>query len=374
MPAKSTDMVLIGANAARKPRRYIDEENRSQMKLIDIIGTLRDQRDHGDMIDMWQVAQALIVCGLPYDEVKATQWQKKARLGDGSELQVSFAATQKGVSLPFGQDRGPLYYLINCAIRKYKQIEESLPPDLDEEERKKRLDTARFVEWSTAADYLDTMGKRKDGAQYKALKERLQRLRFCAISVRRVTKNTDESLVAPLVRASRVPQWAKTSKMDDVRVLPITTGMEKVEQPCGFELGIEFFHDIVKFHGPVPEDVIKTLLTRPKYLDLFILMQWRAFAAKTDSFIPFSDLRDQIGTSDTNDSRLAADLRKTIALVRGTGWKEFRAEVRVYRNRQRASGLLIGPPLNGVQFSAPTEKNKKKITASTVKQLAFPRD
>ena len=372
MPADSTAIVLHGPDPARKKRRYTEEENRSQMKLVDIIGTLRDQRDHGGMIDMWQVAQALIVCGLPYDEVKATQWQKKARLGDGSELQVSFAATQKGVSLPFGQDRGPLYYMINCAIRKYKQIEESLPPDLDDAERAKRLDEARFVEWSTAADYLDTMGKPKDGAQYKALKNRLQRLRFCAISVRRVTKNSDESLVAPLVRASRVPLWAKSSSVDDPNVLPIQGGLEKAEQPCGFELGIEFFHDIVKFHGPVPEDVIKALLTRPKYLDLFILMQWRAFAAKTDSFIPFSDLREQIGTSDTNDSRLADDLRKTIALVRGTGWKEFRAEVRVSRNKRRASGLLIGPPLNGVQFTAPTEKNQKRVKATSARQLAFP--
>ncbi len=372
MLSKST--AITTASSTRKPRNRDSEENRAQMKLIDFIGTLRDQRDHGGMNEMWQVAQALIVCGLPYDEVKATQWQKKARLGDGSELRVSFAATQKGVALPFGQDRGPLYYLINCAIRKYKQIEESLPGDIDDAEKQKRLDSARFVEWETAADYLDVMGKRKDGAQYKALKARLQRLRFCAISVLRTTKDGDESLVAPMVRASRLPRWARTSPSEEPGVLTIASASERSRQPCGFELGNEFFHDIVKFHGPVPEDVIRTLLTRPKYLDLFILMQWRAFAAKTDSFIPFNDLREQIGTSDTNDSRLASDLRKTILLVRGTGWKEFRAEVRVSRNKNRASGLLIGPPLNGVQLSAPTVKNKKMIRPITTKQLSFPRN
>ncbi|WP_165420466.1 replication protein RepA [Edaphobacter modestus] len=334
------------------------------------------------MTEIWLVAQALILCGLPYEEVADTQWQRKARLADGSMLKVTFASTEKGVPIPYGQDRGPLYFLVDRALSERRKIQKRIrddkslriTDDLSEDERDKRmrerarlLDGARFVEWTAASQFLDLMGKNVGGNQYALLKERMNRITACAISiVREKPDGEKETLVLPIVRSSRTPGWAKSSN----KSLRANNGdgsemSSSDSRPIGFEIGPDFFHDFVEHHVPIPAVLIKKLLRKPKTLDLVMWLCWRAYAANTDTFIPISDLREQLGTTDTNDGRVLAELRKAIEFLKQAGWSQLRAEV-VSRRSGKAkagesnrNGLRIGPPKDLVYFNQENEKAPK---------------
>lgn len=364
----------------KKPRDRAGEDQRSQLALFHSARDIRDVRDNGQMNEIWLVAQALILCGLPYDEVTDTQWERKARLADGSELKVTFAATVKGVPIPYGQDRGPLYFLVDRALAERRNLQRTiaadksltLSEDLEEEERERRLrerarilDGARFVEWTAASEYHDAMGKQSGGNQYASLKDRMNRISSCAISIVRDKPDGErETLVLPIIRASRAPGWAKATKDDKAKDTDLAKKKADT-RPIGFEIGPDFFLDFVEHHVPIPAVLIKKLLRKPKTLDLVMWLCWRVFAAKTDSFIPISDLREQLGSTDTNDGRVLADLRKAIEFLRQSGWDQLRAEVvtagrgKAKKGQPSRNGLRIGPPKDMVYFNQENHKNLK---------------
>jgi hypothetical protein len=200
----------------------------------------------------------------------------------------------------------------------------------------------------------------------------MKRLRGCAISIIRTTPNGDEDqLLIPMFRASRMPGWATrqgTRKSKKAR----TEGGESIvpakdNEPCGFEVGPDFFNDVVRYHVPVPQILIKLFLRKPKLFDLVIWLSWRVYAAKRVSFIPLSELRQQIGSVDSNEGRLLADLRHVIGVAREVGWTQLDAEV-ISRSRGKkaakganVSGLRIAPPRDGVQFFQSTPKRVQAV-------------
>ncbi len=340
-----------------KPRNRKLETEREQLSFFHEMADLYDQRSHGGLTEIWQVAQSLIVCGLPYDEVKDTQWEKTARLGDGSHLTVTFAATKKGVSLPFGQDRGPLLYLINKAIERYFLILNSMPANVSDADREKLLDQARFVRWDEAKQYLDAMNLGSGGADYERLALRMKRIRSCAISVIRTSSEGDEdSLLVPIVRSSRLPRWAKDNKSRSRKGVSSISGLMNTSegQSMGFELGRDFFKDFIQHHVPVPTEVIRKLIGKPKYLDLFVFLCWRSYAAKSVSEIPLTELQKQLGSKDSNTYRLANDIQNVIKLSKNLGWKELNAEVSTDFTGRKV--LKIGKPINNVHFLPPQKK------------------
>lgn len=352
---------------AKKTRDRRAEAVSAQLSFFENIVDLRKKREDGDLDDKWQIAQALILCSLPYDEVTDTHWVRSARLGDASNLRVTFAATEKGVPLPFGQDRGPLYYIMNKAIIRYRQLlrqvnadpQYALDESLDEEELTRRklereeiLDKARFVEWTTATEYNNLMRK-KGGWSRENLSARIERLRHCAISIVRETSYGEETLLLPLMHSTRTPNWARTKRNKAAH----STALEKSPNPnaYGFEIGRDVFRDYVRFHVPVPVEIIIALLRRPRILDLFVWLCWRVYAAKTDAFIPLTEIQQQIGSADTNQRRVLQALREAIQIARGMGWTELRAEVLTRRKGKKfrgvqMAGLQVGPPRKGVQF------------------------
>jgi hypothetical protein len=383
---------------SKKKRDRAAEMRSATLALAERIAQVRESRESGLFRETWQVAQSLILCGLPYDEQgEQTQWARRARLADGSQLKVTFVAAVEGVPLPYGQDRGPLYFMVDRAVARYHELETQLNANpkyrlhdqLSSEEletrvekRMKILDQARFVEWDTATEYLSVIGLSAGGRAYNVLKQRLKRLRSCSISVVRLAPNGDEeTLVLPMVRASRMPGWAKDHSISveaqpkqlaldgkDEEEFSLTAATVGDSQFCGFEMGHDFFHDFCKYHVPVPVPVIKAFLSTPKLLDLVAWLSWRVYAARTMTFIPLSEIRQQIGTSDKNDARLMASLRSVIKVANEVGWSELRAEVisgqrgrQPRRGRSEAKGLRLGPPAGGVQFAPETEKNKKRI-------------
>lgn len=325
------------------------EQEHAQLSFYDSLISVHEQRNRGEMIEVWQVAQSLIVCGLPYDQVEDTIWERTARLGDGSMLTVTFSASQKGVPLPYGQDRGPLYYMFNRAFEQYQAISRSLPKDMDPEERARLCERARFVEWDIAADYMKAMGKGVSGKDYKVLAERLKRISSCNISIVRTNSSIRETSNTSIIGKSRMPAWA-ADKSDKKKNLKVVAMSSKAEGPCGFAISPDYFNDFITHHVPVPAEVIRKLLRRPKYLDLFAFLCWRSFAAESVSYIPLKTLQEQIGSSDKTQRRLAKDLQEIINYSKKFGWKELNAEV-TYDERGRRV-LKIGKPINNIHFLA----------------------
>jgi hypothetical protein len=336
---------VVSFEAPQKRDRRMEAE-RAQLTFFSAVASLNDQRNAGKLKEVWQVAQALIICGMPYDEPEETLWSRTARLGDGSTLTVTFAATTPGVSLPYGQDRGPMYFMINKALAKYQYLDNLLPRDMDPTERAQRLDAARFVQWEIAADYLTQMGKTNGGRDYAKLAERMKRIRSCAISVVRKTSTTEESLILPIVRSSRLPIWAIESAAKKEAGRQMKNSGDN--SPFGFELSPDFFNDFVQYHVPVPAEVIRVLLRRPKHLDIFTFLCWRGFAARSTTLIPMSELRRQIGSTDSNSRRLAADIQEVINISKQLGWKELNAKITFDETGRRV--LQIGKPVDNVHF------------------------
>lgn len=333
-------------SAPKRDRRM--EAERAQLTFFSKVASLNEQRNAGKLKEVWQVAQALIICGMPYDEPKSTLWERSARLGDGSTLTVTFACTAKDVSLPYGQDRGPMYFMINKALENYHHLDKTLPANMNPEERACRLDAARFVQWEVGADYLKQMGKTDCGWNYQDLAKRMDRIRSCAISVVRKTSTGKESLVIPIVRSANLPLWAVESSKKQEKLRELLLMSPEEVRPFGFEFSPDFFNDFVQHHVPVPAEVIKVLLRRPKHLDIFTFLCWRGFAAKSTTLIPMSELRRQIGTIDGNSSRLAANIQEVINISKQLGWKELNAEI--VSDAAGRKALKIGKPVADVHF------------------------
>ena len=70
------------------------------------LGQLLDDRNTGKLGDeVIKIAQAMLLCTLPYSATKESHITRTARLGDGSTLTVTFSTGISDVPLPFGSDR-----------------------------------------------------------------------------------------------------------------------------------------------------------------------------------------------------------------------------------------------------------------------------
>ena len=87
--AKSTEL---------KRRDRQNEESQSKERFVEELVKLREKRDAGTLgMQMTQIAQAMVLCGLPYSPTKETKIVRRARMGDGSTVSVTFSAGLDGV-------------------------------------------------------------------------------------------------------------------------------------------------------------------------------------------------------------------------------------------------------------------------------------
>ena len=141
----ATAKVIPGLKAAPGAKRdRAAEALRAKNNQIERVVDLTVARHNQSLGDEYiKLAQALILCTLPHSPTKETKVTRRARLGDGSVLSVTFSAAADGVSLPYGADRRLLFWLLDRAIRN---------------------DSA-FVPWSSAAEYQTEMGMKRGGRQ-----------------------------------------------------------------------------------------------------------------------------------------------------------------------------------------------------------------
>ena len=315
--------VTRGANRNRRA-----EERKSQEKLAENLTVIRLARDAGELDrEVMQVAQALILCGLPYRPTSAVRLARKARLADGSTVTVTFTAAIEGTPLPFGSDRTVLHFLFDKAIKSGK----------------------RFVSWETAKEFIDAMGMQKNGKNYADLRARFSRIRGLAISVLRTGPEGESAKVMPIIRRSHLPTSVDLkSETAGNRLLPLGEGIV-----FGVEIDEGFFVDLKQHHVPVPSLILQSTRKQSQLQDLMLFLYWRCYAARRESLIPWSSLRQQLWQDDKKESRIKTRFADAIRALRVI-WPELEAEA-------RTEGLRIGPPREGMQLLG-VGKSAKRIS------------
>ena len=112
--------------AQTKPKRSSTKERQLAKERQAVrLGDIAVARHDGTLgLDYIKLAQAMILCTLPYSEQVERKATRRARLGDGSHLTVTFHALHEGVPLPYGADRK---LWLGCLIVRFGPIHHSSP-------------------------------------------------------------------------------------------------------------------------------------------------------------------------------------------------------------------------------------------------------
>jgi len=259
------------------------------------------------------VSQALILCPLPYRKPKESILERVTRV-PGGNVTVSFAATRKGVSLPFGNDAVLLDLLCSEARRKKS-------PEITFERAKELLELLELEDTTS-------------GRSYQRVRERLVRLASVVISVNRAQAGFNVRLVDSWDFGTR--KEARTEAQGATRLFPYA-----------IRFSPEFFEDLMSFYVPIPEKVLVAFKSNPTEYHLMKRIMHRALVARSESLIPWAELRAELGSSDSNVPRFKGDVRKVL-LKLSLSWQdmplsfsEAKAGLEVHPRLVR---LLPGPP------------------------------
>jgi hypothetical protein len=320
-------------NGKRRDRKAEDDQSRERFALD--LARIREMRDSGELgAQMVQIAQALVLCGLPYKPTKETKIVRRARLGDGSVVSVTFNAGLDGIAMPYGSDRTLLHWMVDKAIKTKSPI----------------------VSWDTATEFLRDVGLTDNGKNRSDLKERYRRLSGLTIGVVRKGKS-DSTLLVPFIEESHLPTSV------DLRAEKAGMQLLKMDVPTfGFKLGDRIFREILQHHVPVPFELLQATKKKSQLQDNVIFLYWRSFAAQSEVLIPWKALRDQLWQDDSVASRIRVRFVEAISVLKVI-WPELNA-------RAEKAGLIIGPPYGGRQFLAQGEATRRlQITGRTESDL-----
>ena len=280
-----------------------------------------------DNTDVMQLAQALILCGLPYRMTTERQISRKARLGDGSTVTVTFTALSADANMPFGSDRTLLHYLLDKAVKSGN----------------------RYVSWDTAKEFMEQMGMKGTGGKaYADLRDRFDRLRGLGIFVSRKGAGRNETSNMSAISRSRLPSSLDLNAENvGQSALPLSESVR-----YGVEIGTELYNDLIKHHVPVPTELLIQTRGNAQLQDICIFLFWRCFAANSPSVIPWASVREQLGSADSNPRRIKVRFAEAIKFFR-TFWPEMQAE-------SRPEGVWVAPPRDG-KYLLPQGKGTRRL-------------
>ncbi len=297
----------------KKSRNRKVEDHLSKSRQAAALAKVRIDRDaNGGEEEIFQVAQALILCGLPYDKTNQTKITRSARLADGSVVDVTFSTGLKA-GMPYGSDRSLLHFLFDKAVKS----------------------DSRFVSWETATEFLQMMNMAQGGKNRRDLRQRFLRIRSLTIGVERTTQYGTTADLMPVIRHSHLPTSVDVrAEQRGQPLLPI--GSDVV---FGVEIDPSFFADLKKYHVPTPAAIIRTTRNKSQLQDLMLWLHWRCYAANKSSLIKWEYLRMQLWQDDKTSRRIKVRFAEAITALRII-WPELQAEA-------LKTGLMVGPPLRG---------------------------
>jgi hypothetical protein len=286
------------------------------------LGALMDARNTGESAkEVIIVTHALILCTLPYSPTAEHSIVRKARLGDGTTLRVTFSAGIEGIYLPFGSDRKLLLWILDRAWRC----------------------KSREIAWQSAREYQREMGMSYGGRSNRDLQASFRRLSGLTINIE---------------RANGSSVWGANRCVIENYHLPTSIhGFDDANQIClagipahkDYKIRINelLFEEMEEFHYAIPRllwNHAKLVDAKPgqrghgsaRVHDLLMFLFVRCYAAKSESVIPWSSLSDQV-SSDSNPRRLKSQACEAIKFL-----KHF------------WPGSQIEPCANGILINRPT--------------------
>lgn len=306
----------VAPSKPKKVRNRKVEDHLSKTRRAAALAKVRTDRDASfGREEFFQVAQALILCGLPYERTEARQITRKARLGDGSMVSVTFTAGIEGAEMPYGSDRSLLHFLFDKAVKS----------------------DSRIISWETATEFLDAMKMTQGGDNYRLLRQRFERIRGLVIGVKRTGPHSSGTELLPIIRRSHLP--TSIDVRADRRGQPLLPMGSQSAVIFGVELDAEFFEDLKRHHVPVPVTIIRATRNKSQLQDLMIFLHWRCFAAQSVSLIPWADLRLQFWQADKTERRIKVRFAEAITALKVL-WPQLNAEA-------LKLGLQVGKPLRG---------------------------
>ena len=266
----------------------------------------------------------MLLCTLPHSATKETKITRRARLGDGSTLAVTFSATADGIGMPYGADRKLLFWLIDRAIRN----------------------DSPFVPWSSAAEYQREVGLEKGGRTNKQLKERFARISGLVISISRKGVEATQLDTFPVIAHSYLPNSIKSVRADQA-TLP------EMANRFGVLLHAPLFADMKKHNTVMPRRLWLEIKGPTPVQDLVFWLYYRCYAAASETVIPWNALAEQFPQTDSNPHRLRQHTRKAIKLLKVL-WPEAKV-------REVPNGIWVDRAAVAMLEDDPTRNRHRRL-------------
>ena len=322
-PQSQTNLARVNNTKHQGKRDYKAERESALMKTTDRIADLAVSRNDQTLGEEYiKLAQAMILCTLPHSATTETKITRRARMGDGSTLSVTFSATADGVSMPFGADRKLLFWLLDRAIR---------------------LDSP-FIPWSSAAEYQREVGIEKGGRGNKQLRERFARISGLVISITRKGAEATALNTFPLIERSYLPNSISDLRGDQA-------SLPEMGDRYGVMLHAPLFADIKKHNTVMPRRLWLEIKGPTAVQDLVFWLFYRCYQAASETTIPWNALSEQFPNGDSNPYRLRQHVRKAIKLLKVL-WPEARvreAPNGIWVDKARAAMLDDDPVRNRIR-------------------------
>ena len=279
----------------KESRNRKAEAERAHTNMVARVSDLAVARQDGTLgMDYIKLAQAMLMCGLPYSQTSERQVSRRARLGDGSYLDVTFSALLREVPLPYGADRKLLAWLLDRAIRA----------------------DSPFVPMESASYYLQDMGLSMSGRANQQLAARFERLAGLDITILRKQVDGDKRMLGyRLIAESRLPSSVGKLINSQQVALP------GLENRYGVRLSADLFNDVKQYNVVLPRLLWRDIDGPAQVQDITLWLLVRCYAAASETVIPWEAFREQFGAEDSNPWRIKTHIRRALALVH-TLWPE----------------------------------------------------
>jgi Plasmid encoded RepA protein len=306
-------------------RDYAAERRASLENRAFRLGQLKDDLLTGKLGDeAVQVAKVLLLCTLPFSRGTARQVSRTARLGDGSDIRVTFTAGMVGVDLPFGADARLLDWLLNRAFQSESPV----------------------VPLNSVYEYLDEIGRKsKSGKTYKELKESFLRICGLGVSIQSTSLAATKGQNFFMIRAYNVPSLMPPETND--KIVPIHFDPTITE---GVMID-PIFHEELRLgrsHVAIPYELWRQLKGNLQVQAMVKFFYWRCYSAMRESVMTWEAVADQYGHS-TRPRRQRDYAREAVAFLRGF-WPEARIEV-----------IDIGILFDRSKSLLPNDPSKKRV-------------
>ena len=296
-------------------RDYARERTRAVSKRAHDVADIRESRDTGNLGDeVFKLAQAMILCTLPYRPTAEVKITRKARLGDGSTLIVTFMAARDGVPMAYGSDRKLLTWMFDKAIQS----------------------DSPFVPWRTATEYSKETGINDSGKNLRDLRERFRRLSGLVISIERRTASGEKGKTVPVIEEFNLPPSVAYMEAEEQG----QSRLPELVEVYGFKLNESLWKDIKRHNVAIPRELWLRTKGSAQLQDILLWMFYRCYSAQNESIVPWEGIRQQLPQDDSNPWRLKQLVKTAVTELRLI-WPEARVEV-------VKEGLLVNRALAGM--------------------------